>query len=332
MTIVEGPVPVDGHDWYRMTDHGWAIADYLRVDAPLPVRLTDLAPEPAPVAAPAPEPAAAQPATGRAPTRRTALVQGAEPCVNARREPSRSAEPLACHADGTRLTVAEGPIESDGRRWIRLEEGGWAAADYFSIDPAVEAAPAPRPEPVPSPAVAPPAAQAPARSTGTTAVVTVETAPCANVRREPAIDAEVVACLPDGTRAAVAEGPAESGGRRWYQLQGHGWVAAEILSIETIVPAATPSAPAPAESPAPPTPTSGHPAGDALSPGPAVVRGADPCVNARQEPSLGAGAVACLPNGSKVTIVGGPESADGHRWYRLAGLGWAVEDYLSPEG
>lgn len=41
-----------------------------------------------------------------------------------------------------------------------------------------------------------------------------------------------------------------------------------------------------------------------------------------------------IKDGTKLTVIGGPEKADGHTWWRLqtsdGTIGWAVEDYLRP--
>lgn len=41
-----------------------------------------------------------------------------------------------------------------------------------------------------------------------------------------------------------------------------------------------------------------------------------------------------LPEGSMLTVLGGPEEADGHIWWRVEDeegvVGWAVEDWLKP--
>ncbi|HEX2172499.1 MAG TPA: SH3 domain-containing protein, partial [Dehalococcoidia bacterium] len=180
VTVVEGPVPADGFQWYRLGGSGWAVVDYLHVETFLPLSHPPLAPllEPAqtPEPAPAPEPrpvASAEAGAAAAPS--TALVQGADPCVNVRREPTTTAEVLGCIADGTRVKVVEGPLEADGFRWLRLAEGGWSVGDFLQMDGS-GASPAPAPEPAPGPSPT----GAGAASSGYAVVVGAD--PCVNVR------------------------------------------------------------------------------------------------------------------------------------------------------
>ena len=65
---------------------------------------------------------------------------------------------------------------------------------------------------------------------------------------------------------------------------------------------------------------------------PGVVRVTAECLNVREEPSLQAKKVDCLPDGTQVTIVDGPVRADNRDWYRLEDSGWAVGDYLVVSG
>ncbi|MGD9894110.1 MAG: CAP domain-containing protein [Dehalococcoidia bacterium] len=54
------------------------------------------------------------------------------------------------------------------------------------------------------------------------------------------------------------------------------------------------------------------------------------CLNVRRGPGRAATIVVCLPDGSAVTITGGPISADGIDWWMIDGLGWAAGEYLRP--
>lgn len=66
--------------------------------------------------------------------------------------------------------------------------------------------------------------------------------------------------------------------------------------------------------------------------GTVVVSGTGDCLNVRSAPGLGGRIVACLPDGTRGTIVEGPETASGMQWYRLSGRGWVAGDYLRPAG
>jgi hypothetical protein len=89
-----------------------------------------------------------------------------------------------------------------------------------------------------------------------------------------------------------------------------------------------------------PTPT---PAGDPtpvppgeLGPGAtAIVSGTGACLRIRAEPGLGGDEVVCIADGERVTIVAGPQSADGYTWWSVEhdfGAGWAAGEFLEADG
>ncbi len=62
-----------------------------------------------------------------------------------------------------------------------------------------------------------------------------------------------------------------------------------------------------------------------------VVTGAGDCLNVRTAPGRLNDAIVCVPDGTELTIRGGPETAGDLRWWRvqtLQGEGWAAEDFL----
>jgi Tol biopolymer transport system component len=62
-----------------------------------------------------------------------------------------------------------------------------------------------------------------------------------------------------------------------------------------------------------------------------VNAGAGDCLNARNSPSLSSEWVIvniCIPDGYEGLITGNAEQAEGHWWWRLAGMGWVAEEYL----
>ena len=63
-----------------------------------------------------------------------------------------------------------------------------------------------------------------------------------------------------------------------------------------------------------------------------VAAGRGDCLNVRAAPSRGAGALACLPDGTVVRIAAGPTSAEGMTWWQLEGMGWAAGEFLVPGG
>jgi hypothetical protein len=62
-----------------------------------------------------------------------------------------------------------------------------------------------------------------------TAVVS-GTGDCLRVHDGPAMAANVVACLTDGTAMIVSAGPVSADGLTWWKLGGLGWVAGQYLA------------------------------------------------------------------------------------------------------
>ncbi len=59
------------------------------------------------------------------------------------------------------------------------------------------------------------------------------------------------------------------------------------------------------------------------------------CINLRPTPSTSQKELACIPSGSKVTILGGPQSGTGYVWWNVhtdRGDGWMAEQFLSKPG
>jgi hypothetical protein len=64
--------------------------------------------------------------------------------------------------------------------------------------------------------------------------------------------------------------------------------------------------------------------------GKAIVYLAGDCVNFRQLPSLSSNPPAsCQIDGTTGPVAEGPIDADGHRWWRIEGYGWATDEYLA---
>jgi len=64
--------------------------------------------------------------------------------------------------------------------------------------------------------------------------------------------------------------------------------------------------------------------------GDAVVYLARDCLNFRERPGVMAPAVSCQIDGTRGRIAEGPVDADGRRWWRIEGLGWATDEFLAP--
>ncbi len=138
-----------------------------------------------------------------------ARVAGTGDCVNVRQAPGIGAPLVTCLADGTAVTVAQGPLPGDGRNWWRIEGLGWAAGEYLSGTSA------------------PPATV----RVGAGVVVDAGQGDCLNLRETPGVAATPAACLLNGARLTVTDGPREADGRTWWHLDGRGWAVGEFLRL-----------------------------------------------------------------------------------------------------
>ena len=60
-----------------------------------------------------------------------------------------------------------------------------------------------------------------------------------------------------------------------------------------------------------------------------VVAGTDDCLRVRAQPRVSAPEIACLDDGTAVTIASGPQDADGFQWWELESYGgWAAGNWL----
>jgi hypothetical protein len=60
------------------------------------------------------------------------VVTGAAPCLNVREGPALNQAAVDCIADGSTITVASGPAESDGFQWWQVDgRAGWVVAEYL---------------------------------------------------------------------------------------------------------------------------------------------------------------------------------------------------------
>lgn len=63
-----------------------------------------------------------------------------------------------------------------------------------------------------------------------------------------------------------------------------------------------------------------------------TVTGTGQCLNIRPGPSTSGDAIACVPDGTAVTVTGGPQDAEGYTWWKVQtdnGTGWAAGNYLA---
>lgn len=120
---------------------------------------------------------------------------------------------------------------------------------------------------------------------------------CLKVREKPSAGAPAVGCLKEGSEVALK--PLASGGDANWRQTDQGWVSSEFLKRTQ-----------------------------------AVISGTGDCLNVRESAKSSADKLACLPDGTAVTIAEGPTTADGNTWYRieptgsLKKSGWVVGKYL----
>jgi len=108
---------------------------------------------------------------------------------------------------------------------------------------------------------------------------------------------------------------------------------ADSTTVFVQTPLPTPAvSPTPASTTTPGTPGATETTGGALRAGQTViVTGTGDCLNVRDAPSLEAAIITCVPDGTSLVIVEGPEPSAGRNWWRVdvAGeQGWAAEEYL----
>ncbi len=82
------------------------------------------------------------------------VVAGTGSCLNVRVAAGTGEAAVDCLADGTEVTLAEGPVEADGFQWWRVEDrSGWVAGDYLRY-PEAGATGTATPTPHPTPGLA----------------------------------------------------------------------------------------------------------------------------------------------------------------------------------
>ncbi len=113
---------------------------------------------------------------------------------------------------------------------------GWYwTADFAAVTDSGAAPPVAAPSPtVPAGIRSPAGADGPAASNPTLAVnataLVSGTGDCLRVHDSPAMAANVVACLPDGTAMVISAGPVTADGFTWWKLGALGWAASQYLA------------------------------------------------------------------------------------------------------
>ena len=125
--VSDGPKQEDGYTWWFLRTLGWSVADYLRPSgAPAPssssVHQGD--------GAPAPRADTAQLGVGT-----SVSVTGTGDCLRLHQDPGLDTPVVTCLPDDARAIVGDGPRDTDGHTWWRLDAGGWAVSDYLRPSP-----------------------------------------------------------------------------------------------------------------------------------------------------------------------------------------------------
>ncbi|MER3486890.1 MAG: hypothetical protein C4345_13860, partial [Chloroflexota bacterium] len=128
-----------------------------------------------------------------------------------------------------------------------------------------------------------------------------------NLRNAAGLTSEILDTMSLGTTATILDGPVTADGIPWYQVDasgfGEGWVAAGFLTL----------------------------ASETFSVDSVLVVNTD-LLNLRAGPSLSDEILAQLPSQALVTVISGPEQADGYDWYEVEtdeGNGWVAGTFLA---
>lgn len=142
-------------------------------------------------------------------------------------------------------------------------------------------------------------------SVGTAVVVATDQL---NLRADAGLDFEATTTLATGALATVLAGPVEADDDAWYHLDADGVTGWAVRTFLAFAP----------------------PDFDVAAPGATLVVNTD-TLSLRDAPGLTGGVIATLAGATVVTVVSGPESADGHAWYEVEtdlGTGWVAGGYL----
>lgn len=130
-----------------------------------------------------------------------------------------------------------------------------------------------------------------------------------NLRHNPRLSSKVKAVLPTNAELTITDGPRRSDGYDWYGVSssryGDGWCVAEFLTRSSNA--------------------SGIAVGD-------DVRVIDGELNLRSGPGTSADVQVVLPDGEPLSVVGGPETANGYTWWEVSssrfGTGWVAAQFI----
>ena len=214
--------------------------------------------------------------------------------LNLRTGASISASRIAILAPETTATVVGGPTSADGYTWWQIRTN---AGTGWAVENWLTKATASPPPPV----------------SGKFVVNdTVRVTENLSLRTGANTSASRITILAPGTIATVIGGPTSAGGYTWWQIRT---TAAIGWAVENWLTRTTATLPPPA----------GFPAGTTVQ----VVNGA---LNLRDGASTGNRVLAVLPQGTRLSIVSGPQPGSGYSWYQVQsgtyGTGWVVSAFI----
>ncbi len=168
-------------------------------------------------------------------------------------------------------------------------------------------------------------------SVGADATIATTDGDALNMRSGPGTSFAIVAKVQAGTTVRLLEGPQPANGFTWWRVRvpsgQEGWVVESAENVRTLIPGAGSFVPTQA------APQGANPSvGSALAIGDAAyvrLGGRVDALRLRNSPSTGGSVIVLMPNGTPVTVIGGPVNADSYTWWQLrtadGNVGWAVE-------
>jgi uncharacterized protein YgiM (DUF1202 family) len=213
--------------------------------------------------------------------------------INMRNSPSRDAPTIDKVANGELAEILAGPQVVGSDVWYQIQS---ATNSGWVLGKFLIAADEPPP---------------PVDEIEVGDTVEIVTSTSINVRDQPSRSATTIGKAFNGETATILAGPQAVAGDIWHRIQTPnvaGWVLSKFL-VEV-------------EGPPPP---------GGIAVGDTVVVDTD-ALNLRSSPSLGGSVLAVMPNGTTLTVLGGPQTASGYTWWQVQnatyGPGWSAADYL----
>jgi uncharacterized protein YgiM (DUF1202 family) len=220
VTVLAGPEPVGGVDWYQVETEGgitgWIPSDQFGIAKGGPVLETG--------------------------TEREIVADS----MNLRAEAGTSGEVISGLAQGDTVTIVSGPEVVDDLDWYQVDtefgEQGWLAGVYLG-EPGSSTTTAAGAQTTETPVAETPTADATATPASTTAAAFPEgsyvfvNSDTLNLRADASIDAEIVSELVDGAIGTVTGAPVTAGDYDWYPVTFgtgdaavSGWVAGSLIT------------------------------------------------------------------------------------------------------